>query len=187
LLKLRRLDEAEQALAGAPPVPGVLASRGAIAEAKGETETAVQLAQEALQRAPDNRSARLILARIYLAQRKWDAALPVLEHMVDNAPYDHEARLLFGRALVGSGERDRGETEIQRATELKNTFLKFADLHQEAIKNPEDVAIRISLGQLAEKLGKPQLAENWYRAALGLDPGNKAAADALQLLNPPKP
>lgn len=178
-IKLRKLDEAEQVLRDAPPVPGVLASRAAIAEAKGQEETAVKLAKEALKQAPDHPSAGLILARVYLSQRNWNEALLVLQRMVDKAPYDHEPRLLLGRALVGSGQREQGEAEITRATELKNTFLKFADLHQEAIKNPNDVSIRIALGRLAEKLGKRKLAENWYRAAIGLDPTNQEAADAL--------
>lgn len=182
LIKLRKLDEAEQALEDCPPSPAVVASQAAIAEAKGDLEQAVQLAKDALEHSPDNRSAAMTLGRVYLSERKWDEALPVLEHMVEKAPYDHEPRLLYGRALVGAGQRERGEAQIKQATELKDTFLKFADLHQEAIKNPEDVSIRMALGRLAEKLGKPQLAENWYRAALGLEPGNKEAASALEAL-----
>ena len=41
--------------------------------------------------------------------------MPVLQRMVEKAPYDHEPRLLYGRALVGSGQRERGELQGRRS------------------------------------------------------------------------
>jgi len=183
LVALRNLDEARLTLKDCAEVPSVLATRSAIEEFAGDDSAALSLAQAVLKLLPTDRSTGLIAGRILLVQRDWSNALPLLERLSQALPYDHEPRLLYGRALVGSGEKDRGEQEIRKATELKDMFLKFADLHQEAIKRPQDAALRVELGRLAEQLGKPGLARNWYRVALGLDDQNTDAVAALKRIN----
>ncbi len=180
---LRELDEARNALKDCVESPSVLATRSAIEEFAGNNAAALSLAQSVLKQLPTDRATGLIAGRILLVQRDWNDALPLLERMTQSLPYDYEPRLLFGRALVGSGEKDRGEQEIRQATELKDKFLKFADLHQDAIKRPQDAALRVEIGRQAEQLGKPELARNWYRAALGLDEQNADAAEALKRIS----
>jgi len=183
LVALRDLDEARITLKDCVESPSVLATRSAIEEFAGDNAAALSLAQSVLKQLPTDRATGLIAGRILLVQRDWNNALPLLERMTQSLPYDHEPRLLYGRALVGSGEKDRGEQEIRKATELKDMFLKFADLHQEAIKRPQDASLRVEIGRLAEQLGKQGLARNWYRAALGLDEQNADAAAALKRMN----
>ena len=182
--ELRQLDEARATLADCPTAPAVVAAQALISEAAGNFDLAQSQAQEALDRSPQNRIATLVLGRIYVTQRNWDQAIQLLGGWVEKDAFDHEVRLLYGRALVGAGKTEVGQREIQAATDLKNTFLKFADLHQEAIKRPDDAALRVELGQLAEKLGKMKLARTWYLAAIGLDPANAPAQEALQKLEP---
>lgn len=183
LAQLRRLEEARQILEGLPPLPGVLATRAVVAESGGDFEQATQLAKQSLEIDPTNQTASLLLGRIYITDRQWDLALPLLEKLVQKHRHDHESHLLYGRALVGSGNREQGQQEIELATQLKDTFLKFADLHQDAIASPRDTAIRLELGQSAERLGKPELALSWYRAVLGLEPNNQAAQAAIERLS----
>jgi tetratricopeptide (TPR) repeat protein len=184
LVETRRAEEATVVLEGAPEVPAVLVCRAMIAESAGDFATAAGLAKRVLKMNADNRPAALVLGRVRLTEQAWPEAIEVLKLVVEAAPFDHEPRMLFGRALVGAGERDRGEAEIQRATELKEAFLKFADLHQEAIRLPNDAALRVQLGKLAEQLGKYELARSWYRAALGLEPDLVEAAQSLERLQP---
>ncbi len=183
LVAIRDLDEARIALKDCVESPSVLATRSAIEEFAGDPSAALTLAQSVLKQLPTDRTTGLIAGRILLVQRDWNNALPLLERLTQAHPFDHEPRLLYGRALVGSGEKDRGEQEIRKATELKDLFLKFADMHQEAIKRPQDAALRVEIGRLAEQLGKQGLARNWYRAALGLDDQNADAAAALKRMN----
>ncbi len=182
LSELRQLEEATAVLRDCPETPGVLALRATVAEASGDMETAVLNARRALRQSPGNRIASLVLGRILVAERKWGEAVGFLEAATESDPFDHETKLLYGRALVGSGEIESGKASIQKATELKDLFLKFADLHHDATKHPTDAAIRVSLGQLAEKLGKIELAKSWYRAAIGLDPKNQEAAQSMAQL-----
>ncbi len=180
---LRDLDTARMTLKDCAEVPSVLSTRSAIEEFAGENAAALSLAQSVLKQLPTDRSTGLIAGRVLVVQRDWNAAIPLLERLTRSLPYDHEPRLLYGRALLGSGEKDRGEQEIRKATELKDVFLKFADLHQEAIKRPQDAALRVDIGRLAEQLGKPGLAKNWYRVALGLDDQNPDALAALKRMS----
>jgi tetratricopeptide (TPR) repeat protein len=184
LLELRQLDAAREILETCPDTVGVLALRAAIAETAGDFSAAAKLARSTLEIAPNNITAGMILGRISVTERNWDEAVPVLQKLVELRPYDHEPRLLYGRALVGAGELERGQAEIEAATALKDTFLKFADMHQQAIKQPDDPIIRVELGRLAEQLGKIDLARTWYQAALGLAPDNAEASDALERLAP---
>ena len=183
LIALRDLPEARITLQDCAESPRVLATRSAIEELAGDNSAALKLAQSVLQQLPLDRAAGLIAGRILLVQRDWNEALPLLERLTKSLPYDHEPRLLYGRALVGSGDVVGGEKEIEKATQLKDTFLKFADLHQEAIKRPQDASLRVEIGRLAEQLGKLELARNWYRAALGLDQQNSDAEAALKRMS----
>ena len=182
LLAIRQLDQARAALKDCPDSLRVTATQAAIEESAGNTEEALKLAESVLKRVPNDRTTGLIVGRILVVRRDWNPALTLLKRMTDSAPYDHESRLLYGRALVGSGAKDEGEQQIQRATDLKNTFLKFADLHQDAIVRPEDAALRVEIGRTAEQLGKLNLAKQWYRAAVGLDNQNAEALSSLERL-----
>jgi len=183
LCEIRELKQAIEVLDGTPEVPAVLACRAAIAEANADFDSATSLSRRALAASPANLVAGMVLARIQLTERNWLDAQQTLEPLVEASPYDHEPRLLLGRALLGAGDTVRGQEEIQQATTLKDNFLKFADLHQEAIRNPEDAKLRVELGQLAESLGKNNLARSWYRAALGLEAAHPQALAGLKRLS----
>lgn len=183
LRELRRYDEALDALAMAPELPEVLSTRAACHESAGDDAQALQAAQRALELESGQRLANLVVGRIELAQRHLDAAIEHLRLAVDADPADHEPRFLLGRALLQSGHTEQGQAEVQRSTELKEMTLELAELHLQAIAEPEDVELRLRMGQLAEKIGRRSAARDWYRAALGLDPTNQQAAEALQRLS----
>ena len=183
LCELRRLEDARSALEGCPEVAAVFATKARIEEAAGNVTAAADFAQSALELNPKNRRARLVLGRMHVGQKEFSEAIEVLQLAVEQHPFDHETRLLFGRSLLAEGDTEKGQMEIERATELKDTFLKFSDLHQDAIKQPFNVDLRLQLGQFAERLGKFEIAKSWYRAVLGLQPDNEMALQAIQKLD----
>lgn len=169
LIHLRRLDEAQDVLSQCPTdLPATMALRASLAEAIGDLEMARDLAAEAFRRSPDNIKAQLILGRVLVAMEAWESAIEVLRQAVNSHPYDHRFRTLLGRSLISSGRDVEGKQEIARATELKDLFLQFADLHQEAIRHPHDANIRKTLAEYARRLGKMELAAAWERAAEAL-------------------
>ncbi len=91
---------------------------------------------------------------------------------------------MLGRALIGAGDKERGQSEVKKATELKDNVLKFANLHLTAMEKPDDAQVRFQLGEMAEKLGKPDFGSQLVLYALGMDPSLKGAESALERLKP---
>jgi tetratricopeptide (TPR) repeat protein len=182
LRELRRIDEALKVLASCKATAAVLTARAACWEAKGELATAEAAAEQAVEAAPEDAKPLFVLGRILLLQRQFEAAIKILQRAVEVAPSDHEPRFLLGRALLQSGRKEEGQTQLARSEALKQIFLKMAELHLDAIAQPQDAGVRLQLAELAEQLGRPAIARSWYQAALGLDPASEAAQAALERL-----
>jgi len=194
LRELRQIDDALAVLQQCEPLADVLAMRAFCYESAGDDPRALELALEAIALEPQQRRANLVAGRIYLTERNWQQAIKHFRTVVQGDPTAHEPRFLLGRALLQSGAQQAGQAELERSTELKEMTLQLAQLHLEAMERPEDVGLRVRMGQLAEQLGRPRTAATWYRAARGLDPENPEATNALQRLQvdlardpPPQP
>ena len=182
LRQLRRFDQAIETLAACPQNAVVEARQAQVLESQGDTAAAEKAARKSLELDKTNRTANLVLGRICLSNRQADEAAKLLQTAVERDPYDHESRILLGRALIQSGQQEAGKAEVLRSTELKEQFLEMAKLHVAASDNPEDVGVRIQLAELNESRGQKRLAATWYRAAIGLDPNNRKAAEGLKRL-----
>jgi tetratricopeptide (TPR) repeat protein len=182
--QLKRPEEALAAIADCPETADVLAIRGACKESAGETDEGLRLASRAIELDPRHELANLVAGRLHMANQSWPEAIAALKVALDVDPTDHATRYLLGRALVLSGDRDAGEAELAQAERLKGISLKLSELHLEALAKPQDAAVRLQMGKLAEELGRPQTALNWYRAALSLDGSSQTAADAIRRLSP---
>jgi thioredoxin-like negative regulator of GroEL len=71
--------------------------------------------------------------------------------------------------------------------ELRKLRLEFSELHERATANPSDVSIRFRLGQVAQQLDRPELAQGWFRAVLAMDPQHEDARRGLAQLLTEKP
>ncbi len=182
LQELRKVDEALATLAECVDTVDVLTQRATCYETGGKIDTALEQAQRAVKLAPRHPKANLVLGRLYLAERRPKDAIAPLQIAVDVDPTNHEPRFLLGRAMIQTGRVDEGKAQLTQSTKLKEAFLKMADLHVEAIGHPNDAAIRMKLAQAAETLGRIPVALSWYQAALGLDPQNQEAANAIKRL-----
>ena len=182
--QLKRPEEALAAIADCPETADVLAIRGACKESAGETDEGLRLASRAIELDPRHELANLVTGRLHMANQSWPEAIAALKVALDVDPTDHATRYLLGRALVLSGDRDAGEAELAQAERLKGISLKLSELHLEALAKPQDAAVRMKMGALAEGLGRPQTALNWYRAALSLDGSLQTASDAIRRLSP---
>lgn len=182
LREQREIGEAIRVLEECRPSADVQAVLAACHEAAGDDDAALRATEATLADQPGHAQGNLIRGRILAARRDWGAAISHLRVAVEAEPSDHEPRFLLGRALLQSGNREEGEAEIRRSTELKEWKLELAELHLQAIDRPEDAQIRMRMGLLAERMGRPQTALGWYRAAAGLDPELEAAGEAISRL-----
>ena len=184
LLKLRKLEEVKETLAS---ITSKSASRSALLaetlETAGQTEEALASAKEAIGMDSNHLRGSLVLGRLYNGNRQWEQCIDCLQPIVAKYPGEHEPMFLLGRAMISSGKDEEGKRFLAESKRLKDIFLKFSELNAEAVKRPQDVALRIVLGQLAEELQKLGIARTWYLAALGLDPSNPEAKEALTRLS----
>ena len=184
LLKLRKLEEVQQTLAA---VVSKSASRAALLaeslETAGQVDEAMAAAKEALEMDSNHLRGRLVLGRLYNGNRQWDQSIECLQPVVAKYPAEHEPMFLLGRALISSGKEEEGKKWLTESKKFKDMFLKFSELNAAAVNRPQDAALRIEIGKLAEELQKVGIARTWYLAALGLDPSNVEAKEALTRLS----
>jgi hypothetical protein len=59
---------------------------------------------------------------------------------------------------------------LARAEELRKDLDRITELTKEAMAKPWDAAVRLRLAELSERLGKPELAAVWRKAAAACQP-----------------
>ncbi len=185
LRQLRRYPESLAAIDTCPDGADVLAMRAACLESAGQVEDAMRSADAALRFDPLHPLANLVSGRLHLAQQSWGKSIAALRTAVEAEPTQHGSRYLLGRALLLSGDHDAAAAELAKSEELRELALKLSELHLEAVSKPDDASVRLQMGVLAERLGRPQTALNWYHAALALDGESATAAEAVRRLSRP--
>lgn len=101
-----------------------------------------------------------------IAQKDFHAALAPAERVVKILPDSADAQLSLGNVLFYMQQKDRSETAFKRAIELRPTF----------------VIAHVNLGRLYQVSGDTSRARQKFLDALGLDPNDKEAQEALNSL-----
>lgn len=129
----------------------------------GATQEAIRLLGQHLERQPDSRNLRLAHARALVSARQFEAARDEFRRLLDAAPEDRD--LIYANALLAQQlDDDAGAEQLfKRALEADH---------------PEADAIRLSLGQLADKRGEGERARSWYE---GITPGRHYTEARLRL------
>lgn len=113
------------------------------------TREALELLNDFLHAYPDNREARLTYARALVSAREFKAARDEFASLLDDSPDDHD--VLYAVAIISSQIDD-----YDTATEM---FARAIDAG-----HPESDAIRMNLGQIAERRRDNEGALDWYRS-----------------------
>jgi tetratricopeptide (TPR) repeat protein len=134
---------------------------------QGHTDLAQVALERALALEPDSFDNNNNLGFLLLATDRPEAALPLLRRALELRPGDARAQGNLAFALAAL-ERDEEALEV------------FGALH------PPAVAFS-NMGLACERRGAPDLALGWYERALGLDPGQLQASEAVERLSPSLP
>ena len=110
-----------------------------------------------------------VRGQLYLDADAYPDAIRSLERAVSIAPADDRTHFLLAKAYGGVGRTSDAARANSRAVELQKDLERMTKLSNEAMQKPWDAAIRLQLAEVAERLGKPQLAEMWRRAAAACD------------------
>jgi tetratricopeptide (TPR) repeat protein len=122
----------------------------------------------------------ILKATILLTRSQPDAAVPLLKRTLEIQPFHATARFKLSQAFNQLGQPDLAAEQSRLMEESRRLEREFVDLHHEAAADLNSAEIRFRLGTLAHKLGKPDLAKMWFRAAVAIDPNHVEANRALK-------
>jgi tetratricopeptide (TPR) repeat protein len=150
---------------------------------RGNLDAARRTLDAALTRAPDHPQLLGERASIDQSEGHFDESVRRLDRAVISDPYSAQWHYQRGLALRALNRPAEAEDDLARARSLQHDFARLSALDDEAALRPDDAEVRERLGDLCLRLGKPELAASWYRAALSCDPERISARRALHSLN----
>jgi tetratricopeptide (TPR) repeat protein len=159
----------------------------------GRTAEAVAVCRRGLVRFPHYTTARLILAKAYMADGDFDAALAELGSIMESSPKDVESRRLaaeihrrFGRidaavALLEAAVRlDPGDRESRSLLGLLRATVPTADAAGVARLLTDDTFVTTSFGSLCLEQGLLDEAVQVFTRILRKNPDDPDARDGLE-------
>ncbi len=153
-------------LDGGPPSddPAAGVARAECLRGLGRQPQAADVLDAALARQPTAALYRL-RGQVYEDQARPADARRCYERAIELAPTDRQAHFLLGQVLAGSGHAGDAARAFARAEELRKDLDRISALSREAMQKPWDPVVRLELAELCDRLGKPQLAAMWRKAA----------------------
>lgn len=151
------------------PSGGVEDPAGAAARAEclrglGRPQEAANVLDAALARQASTPLWRL-RGQVYQDQGRLADALPCFERAAELSPADQQSYHLLGQAYAALGRKEDAKRAFDRAAELRRDLDKITALSKEAMAKPWDAAVRLQLAELSDRLGMPQVAAVWRKAA----------------------
>ncbi|WP_217267236.1 TPR domain-containing glycosyltransferase [Thermanaeromonas sp. C210] len=201
---LGRLKEAEEALRNVSDLPDVRNERGCIALAQTRLDEAEEIFRTVLAEDPAHAAAATNLAQVLVLRGKVEEALEVLRPFVDGGSLDQNPRsaLLAARCLNALGQFEealallsflepgslpkslQSEFYLVKGNSLfgLEDWERAGECYFEGFRmNPEDHELLMRVGLLMIKVERWEDAKNAFTRVLMLDPGNKEAAQFLEL------
>jgi tetratricopeptide (TPR) repeat protein len=169
-IKLQRLDDALATLAQCQPSPQRWTKEADCHYQAGRTDEARPLLDRTLQQSPADLSALLLTGTIALQDGKAPVAVDAFVRATTAYPKDHVAHYKLSQAYHRVGNHALADQHARIADELRKSRLEFSKLHQTAAAEPGNADVRCRLGVLAGEVGRPDLAQVWFQAALAIDP-----------------
>lgn len=178
-LKLREYSDAKNYLQQVIETPQVLALRAESEFNLGNFSVALNQLDEALEANPQQRDAILLTGTIQVQDKKYNDAIAILLEGLEYHPQDDQFMYKLAEAYRGVGDTANAEKYIAMSDQLRQKRERFSELNTDAIAEPTNIAMRLELGELAEEIGRPELAVAWYQAVLQLEPMHEQATKNL--------
>jgi tetratricopeptide (TPR) repeat protein len=121
-------------------------------------------------RAPDLLRLR---AKIHLHANEPQAAIPLLQRVVEIDRQDYAGRYQLAQAYQAMGRTADAAEQRRLADDTKASLVRMTDLIKQASEKPWDASVRKRLGELCQKLDKPDLAVMWFKAAASCPAADK--------------
>lgn len=168
LVRLRRPAEALEVMQTASNWPEIETQRAVALFALRQPEAALQSAESALQQCPSAPEAVAVAAQCYELSGETERGLSMLKEAAALHPLELELQLRLAEMLSSNGQPEAALKHRQIAAEISNDRRDFSHKQQALVSNENNAALRFEIAQIAERLGKIELAGSWLRAAVGM-------------------
>lgn len=179
LIKLSRFDEALDVLRDCGRTARTLTLTAECHQNLGRADEAQRLLDSARELDPSYGPAFLQQGALFLLLGQTDGAQRALEEAARLAPHNGQVHFHLSQVYARKGDDAKSAEHLRLMQEIRSAEREFSELHDVASEKPADADIRVRIGTLARKLGKPDLARSWFRAAMALQPDHAAARSAL--------
>jgi len=183
LVKLSRFDEAAETLRGVKPTAEALTLKADCAHHLGQTDAALEGFLDAIRLDPKYFPAYLKRGTLLLSLGRVQESAALLQDAARLDPHNSQAHFHLSQAYSRLGEQQQAAHELQLMQQAQALEREFTELHEAAAEDPNNVEARFRIGQIAVQLGRPDLAEVWFHAALALQPDHVQARAALARLD----
>lgn len=133
-------------------------------------EPAQQLVDRLLPTHSENVGLVAVAVRLFEHTEEYDRGIELVLAALKISP--HNIRLQSSAADIfgAAGELAKAREYRELAAKTGELQQRFSQLHQTAVKDVNNAALRLELAQVAEMLGKLKIARTWYEAAIGMAP-----------------
>ena len=121
----------------------------------------------------------LALGDFYESGGKQSEAIAAYEQAARIDPLDFIPRYKLSSAYARAGRDVDARRELEAMQANRARYDQLHELQNQAMQQTEDADLRYRIGEAAAALGRKELAQAWYRAALGLDSTHAAAQARL--------
>jgi tetratricopeptide (TPR) repeat protein len=168
LVRLRRHKEALDAMIVAANGPEIEAQRAVALFALRQPEAALKAAESALQQNPLDPEAVAVAAQCYEHNGDADRGIALLKQAADLHPHELELHLRLADMLGANGQSNGALEHRKIAAKISEYRRDFSHKQQALVHDENDASLRFEIAQLAERLGKIEIARSWLHAAVGM-------------------
>ena len=180
LIRLRRYRESLDVMQPARDWPDILAQRALAFFSLRRFDEAAQMADQALAAQSLHPEALLVAASSLERTGRSEDGLALLREGIAAHPMELRMYHRMADLLSTAGQTDEAVTFRTRAGQIAELRAQFSAAHQALVQDTSSVEKRLTLATLAEQLNETEMAEDWYYAAVCMDPNHPQARQALQ-------
>jgi tetratricopeptide (TPR) repeat protein len=159
------LEVLDQCGSEATAAPQLLALRGQCLLALGQTSEARSLAEAALARHPDSVELLRLRARLHRDAEEFRAEASDLEQALGLDRHDYTSRYQLAQVYERLGRSPDAAEQRRLCRQDQDALEEMTKLHDQAVQNPWDAAVRRRLAAVCRKLDRPDQARMWLQAA----------------------
>jgi len=143
---------------------------GELYKDEGELETALKYSRMGLSLDPDNLDYRYLIGSLLRQIGNFEEAAEHLRAVVEKRPWHYWGNYNLGQTLLRLGRRAEGQHYLAKAESLQVELKNIQDWQDLAENNPDQLMLRVNLGEALRRAGRVDDAIEAFNIALTIEP-----------------